>query len=224
MATRTLTLSAECPPQPEQRSQCGRCLRDRLLITPGVRDVTLNCREGEASATLVLDYDPRLIPLTELDAQIRRAGVSCQLQRASVVLGVDGMISPRYEQVIESALSKLPGVLASASFASRSLRVEFDRAQCALPEIVRRLDDLGLKLRPGGPASAGRPPGSERKNLQRLRELVLVHHKLAMAIVGGLLLALAVITRLAHGPAALRYAAVSAGFVIAGWDTAIDTF
>src|SRR5438874_5224521 len=105
--------------------------------------------------------------------------------RASVVLGVDGMVSPRYEHIVEAALAKLPGVLASASFASRSLRVEFDRSQCALPEIVRRLDDLGLKLRPGGPIKTA---PSDQKSLQRLRELILTHHKLVMALIGGLLL------------------------------------
>src|SRR5438270_10426012 len=144
--------------------------------------------------------------------------------RASVVLGVDGMISPRYEHIVEAALAKLPGVLASASFASRSLRVEFDRNQCALPEIVRRLDGLGLKLRPGGPASAGRPPETDRKNIQRLRELILANHKLAMAVIGGLLLAAAVTTRFTGGPPALRYLCVAAGFVIAGWYPAIDPF
>src|SRR6185436_14272572 len=112
-------------------------------------------------------YDPRLIPLNALDAEIHRAGGFCQHQRAQVVLGVDGMVSPRFEHVIEAALAKLPGVHASASFASRSLRVEFDRAQCALPEIVRRLDELGLRLRPGGPVKPA-STATDRKTLQRL--------------------------------------------------------
>ena len=141
MATRTLTLRSQCPDDPAERMRCGRCLRERLLATPGVRNVDLHCaEEGRDQSTLTLDYDPRVIPLTSLDAEIHRAGGCCQAQRASVVLGVDGMISPRYEHVIEAALAKLPGVDASASFASRSLRVEFDRSTCALPEIVRRLD------------------------------------------------------------------------------------
>jgi Zn2+/Cd2+-exporting ATPase len=222
MATRTLTLNTICPPEPARRAECNQCLRDRLLVTPGVRNVTFTDTADPQSATLKLTYDPRLMPLQELDAELRRAGVCCQSQRASVVLGIDGMVSPRSEQMIESALAKLPGVVASASFASRSLRVEFDRTQCALPEIVRRLDTLGLRLRAGGPIAA--PPRPDRKSLERLKELILTHHKLAMAIAGAVLLLAAVLTRVFDGPPSLRYTFVAAGFIIAGWYTAIDTF
>src|SRR5438105_6238015 len=39
--------------------------------------------------------------------------------KATVLLGVDGMVSPRNEHAIEASLAKLPGVKASASFSSR---------------------------------------------------------------------------------------------------------
>src|SRR5205085_8781610 len=55
-------------------------------------------------------------------------------------------------------------------------------------------------------------------------ELIITHHKLAMAIAGGLLLLAAVTIRFTDGPPALRYFSVFAGFIIAGWFTAIDTF
>lgn len=264
MATRTLTLTTLCPPEPARREECGRCVRDRLLATAGVRNVSFTPAESDpGAATVRLEYDPRLVPLHELDAELRRAGVCCKSLRASVVLGVDGMISARSEGAIEAALAKLPGVVASANFASRSLRVEFDRTQCALPEIVRRLDGLGLRLRSGASAAAatvdqpgagyargehvevsaraapaekspqrresapaGHSPGAPRegiKSLERLRALILTHHKLAMAAAGAILLLGAVVTRALEGPAALRYALVAAGFVVAGWYTAIST-
>jgi Cd2+/Zn2+-exporting ATPase len=125
--------------------------------------------------------------------------------------------------VIEQALSKLPGVVASASFPSRSLRVEFDRTQCArCQRSCGGWDTLGTAHPPGGPiAVAPRPP---RKMIQRATDLILTHHKLAMAAAGAILLLGAVITRAADGPAALRYVLVACGFVIAGWYTAIDAF
>ncbi|MEA2709770.1 MAG: hypothetical protein QOF78_2371, partial [Phycisphaerales bacterium] len=44
MATRTLTLTTICPPTPARRDECNQCVRDRLLVTPGVRNVTFtNC-------------------------------------------------------------------------------------------------------------------------------------------------------------------------------------
>ena len=226
MATRTVSIPTLFPPGSESggREQCAKCVRERLLTTPGVRKADLRHTNGDQAAVLELDYDPRLIPLDQLDAELRSAGVCChRQQRAEVVLGVEGMVSPRYEDVIESALAKLPGVVASASFASKSLRVEFDREQCALPEIARRLDSLGLKLRPGGPIKAPPAPAT-RKSIERLRDLLLVHHKLAMAIVGGLLILVAFLVHTFGGPPALRYACVFAGFILAGWYTAIDTF
>ncbi len=141
--------------------------------------------------------------------------------RARVVLGVEGMVSQRSERLVESVLARLPGVTARASFAAASLSVEFDRSRCALPEIARRLDELGFHLREGGPRQA--EPPKDRKSIERLRELILTHHKLAMALVGALLLMVATITRAVDGPPWLRLASVFAGFIIAGWYTAIDT-
>src|SRR4051812_8901148 len=122
MATRTVSIPTLFPAGNLPQEQCAKCVREQLLKTPGVRKADLHHANGDEHAMLELDYDPRLIPLERLDAELRSAGACCQVQRASVVLGVDGMVSPRYEEVIESALARLPGVVASASFASRSLR------------------------------------------------------------------------------------------------------
>ena len=159
MANHTLKVPARCPTDAIRRQSCGRCLRERLIGTPGIHDVKLTCADGGELATLELDYDPRLIPLHQLEHELSRADVCFNEQRGEVVLEIEGMISPRSEQVIESALAKLPGVTASASFASRSLRVEFDRRQCALPEIARRLDQLGFHLKLQSKAEAARPAG-----------------------------------------------------------------
>src|SRR4051812_8168641 len=145
--------------------------------------------------------------------------------RATVVLGIEGMVSPRSEHAVESALAKLPGVVGSASFAARTLRVEFDRNQCALPEIARRLDQLGYHIRPGGPKKpADQKIVTAPSAYLRCVTLIRSHHKVAMAIVGALMLLGAVLTRAFDGPTALRYALVAGGFVLAGWYTAVDTF
>ncbi len=221
MATRLLQLPATCPDDQGHRETCGRCLHDRLMGAPGVRDIRLDCKPGDTMATVMLEYDPRMITLRELDNEIRRSGACLSPNRAKVVLDIDGMISPRSEEMIERALAKLPGVVSSASFASRSLRVEFDRTRCALPEIARRLDEIGFRLRPFAPAA----PISQRRSLgQRWTKLAVEYHKLTVAIVGALLLIAAVITKFTDGPPVLRYVFVAASGVIAGWYTAKDTF
>lgn len=143
--------------------------------------------------------------------------------RAHVVLGINGMVSQRNEHAIEQAIAKLPGIYrVDANFPNRSLRVEFDRNLCALPEIVRRLDELGFALRPGGPLPAEEVP---RPSLaSRCLSLCTARTELTCAVAGAILLIGAVLTRWLDGPPALRYALVGAAFVVAGWFTAIDTF
>src|SRR4051812_41790332 len=133
MSTRTLTISADCCEDCREHDRVGDCLRRQLTLTAGVRDVRFRHDDGAAQATIELEYDPRLVTLGELHAELERAGGCFSKRRAVVVLGIDGMASPRSEQAIEAALAKMPGVVASASFASRSLRIEFDRERCALP-------------------------------------------------------------------------------------------
>lgn len=131
------------------------------------------------------------------------------------------MVSPKSERTIEAVLSKLPGVRARASFESRSLHVQFDRRHCALPEIVRRLDDLGLRVHARMEHVAPLP---ESTLVSRAKDLFSHHYVLIMAIVGALCLLGAAIVRWTEGPAILRYVLVSLSFLLAGWFTAIDTF
>ena len=61
MATQTVRLATVYPPEPGNRQQCADCLKERLLITPGVRGVEIS-DTGGAGATIELEYDPGMIP------------------------------------------------------------------------------------------------------------------------------------------------------------------
>lgn len=139
--------------------------------------------------------------------------------RTRVIIGIEGMVSPRSEQHVEAALAKLPGVTARASYASKSLKVEFDRNLCAMPEIARRLDRIGYRLRP-----FEKQPPQPTSTTSWLCQWVKEHHKLLMALGGGVLLLGAVINNWLGGPGAVRGVLLTASFIIAGWYTAIDTF
>ncbi len=104
-----------------------------------------------------------------------------------LLLYVDGMVSPRNEHAIESALAKLPGVKAYASFAARTLKVEFDRRTCALPEVARQLDKLGLRLHTTRP-SVTEGELNARSFLRKWTDKAIEHRKLSMAIVGSICL------------------------------------
>src|SRR5262245_29323735 len=110
MATRSIPVSASCPRDGSpQHGKCGLCLREQLRGRAGIRELNLRPTDG-GQATLELDYDPRLISLAELNEEVKRVGLCLSPDRAQMVLGIDGMVSPRSEQVIETVLSRLPGV------------------------------------------------------------------------------------------------------------------
>ena len=97
MAVTTLKLDATCPSDPDHRGRCANCLREQLSVTPGIQRIDLHCHDGSDQAVLELEYDPRLLSLAELNAEANRAGACLSPMRASIVLGVDGMASPRAE-------------------------------------------------------------------------------------------------------------------------------
>jgi Cd2+/Zn2+-exporting ATPase len=243
MAIQTIRVSASCPGigpdgAPDQKEVCGRCLREQLHGRNGIRSATLRCHgngdgngDGDGNGNgngngedvhLELDYDPRVITLAEIDQEIRNVGFCLSPDRAQMVLGIEGMVSPRSEQVIETVLSKLPGVVASASYASRSLRIEFDRRQCALPEIVRRLDEMGFHLRQAG----GKPQSDVvPSRIEKLRSWLFEYRNIVTPMVGGMMLLGAFFVHKFGGPQLewLRMALIIPAFFLTGYETAKDT-
>lgn len=230
MAIRTIKVAASCPAlrrdEEDQTEACGRCLREQFVGRVGIKEAALHCDDDSDQVHLQLQYDPSEITPADIDQQAREVGTCLSPDRAQMILGIDGMVSPRSEQVIETVLSKLPGVTASASFASRSLRIEFDRRQCALPEIVRRLDELGFHLRQGHirPEAHGVHP--RRATGRTWAPWLMEYHKLLLAFVGGVLILSAFfVHRFAGlGYEWLRIALIVPAFLLTGWDTAKDTF
>jgi Cd2+/Zn2+-exporting ATPase len=225
MALRVVQIPTSCPREPAHRELCELRVQERLGRVAGIREVKLRCEDGDSQAVLELNYDPRLITLSALEREVKDAGMLLSPYRAELVLPVAGMVSPRSEGAIEAMLSKLPGVVASASFASRSVRVEFDRRQCALPEIVRRLDQLGLRIvERRAPAVAPLPAvGFIKRSASRIGGWAIEHRRLVMAIGGGVFLLAAFLVHVRNGPRPLRLGLVIASYLLVGWITFQDT-
>ena len=145
--------------------------------------------------------------------------------RAKLILAVEGMLSPGTERAVETTLAKLPGVSAKASFDSQTVQVEFDRASCAIPEIVRRLDALGLRLRGDGARSPLQKPAvaSSSATLPDVLNALLHNRQIMMALLGGVLLIGALLAHVYHGPAALRLGLIIPAYFLTGWFTFKDT-
>jgi Cd2+/Zn2+-exporting ATPase len=215
MSTRCVTIPLQSPDDPYQKEVCASCIREQLQRRPGIQRVEVDS-SGDDS-TIELHFDPQLLSLAQVRRYVERAGGCISPDIAHVMFHVEGMASPRCEQSIEVMLGRLPGVAASASFASRSVRVEFDRRQCVLPEIVRRLDRLGFRVRMPADADDGEQSGQSSPLLPDwLRG---EQAMLWVTLAGGLLLLGAWLTHGLGGPSSLRYGLLVASYLCGTWFT-----
>src|SRR5437764_11079 len=74
MATHSITLPATCPENPAEDQQCGTCVRERLRDMPGISGMKFSPQSGTTLAEVNFAYDPDIIPLAKLRAQLNRAG------------------------------------------------------------------------------------------------------------------------------------------------------
>ncbi|MCE9590666.1 MAG: heavy metal translocating P-type ATPase [Planctomycetes bacterium] len=222
MPRKTFRFPLRFPVDPARRALCARRIGEQLASRPGiaaVRVVETGSHPGPSHADVVeLDYDPDLINLGQIEGLVGVAGGLLDESVARLVLQVSGLISPRQEHTVNAVLARLPGVHASASYGSQQVRVEFDRRACALPEIVRRLDHLGVRVLSHDQAAAR---ASARVQTGVIREAMRQPH-LILAVVGGLLLIAGLVVNWTHGPPLLRVALLTASYATSGWFTGID--
>ena len=219
MPVQTLQLPVTLAPCHECGDDCTHCITDRLGKHPGIDSVRVE-RGDDGVGTLWLAYDPGMMSLAQINAVLRQAGGCLSGNLAHVVMPVRGMTSPRMEHTIEQHLAKIPGVRAIASYASATVRIEFDRNRCALPQIVDRLDGLGLRI--ASPQDTG-PLQRDAARLPGWLTLALSSRELVFACVGACFLLAAAITLWTGGPPWLRYALLVPAYVLCGWHAAIDT-
>ena len=196
-----------------------RCLIQR----PGVLQVQIVPDANDQSqATIELDYDPDLLSLTQINGYIQQAGGNFDPSIGILTLRLSGVLTPQNEHTVQKLLNKLPGVTAIVSFASQTLRVEFDRKQCALPEIVRRLDHMGLQV-DADRATTGQAVSPKRKwHLPNWLTIALSQRDLTLAIAGGCFLIAAVFVVLFDGPPPVRWAFLAISYTCCGWYLAPD--
>ena len=199
-----------CPDNPHgNAAKCANCVKERIGWRPGIRDVELTS-EGE-SATLRLSYDPRLLTLTQLEAELQRVEPCIHTNRTQTVLSIDGMASPTCERRIHSTLAGMAGVVAAASYASGTIRLEYDPETWALAEIIARIEKMGYRVRDQRPTEVGAelaaapvvaplPPAVGP--IDWLRD----HVEVLLVAVAGMLLLAGILTPRFHGPQWLRLA------------------
>lgn len=195
--------------------------------TPGVRTVHVD-QDGE-QPMLRVELDEQSVSIEDLARWAEHAGIGLRERWGSVVLAVDGMASPQSEKAIEASLGALAGVRASASFPSRTVRIEFDRSRCQLADVAVRLGQLGFRVEPISKREAERREARARvaTRLQRVInawKIARESPELMGAILGSLALISGVLVeRLLDVPHWASLPLILAAYPLAGWNTARDT-
>src|SRR5690606_3074677 len=133
-------------------------------------------------------------------------------------------------KAVEAALSSLPGVHASASFPSQTLRVEFDRTVCQLPDVALRLGQLGFRVEPLTEREAKRRAirarlATRRQKLANAWRAFRESPELLGATLGAIFLGLGVLLwKVFEAPQIVALPLILAAYPLAGWHTARDTF
>lgn len=213
------------PDDPGERSRRLGRMQMHVRSLPGVRAVEVV--DERRQPILRLEIDQRSTPLASVERLARHAGVELRQRFGSVVFTVEGMASPQSEEAIEGALAGLPGVHATASFPSKTLRVEFDRTRCQLPDVAVRLAKMGFRIAPGR-SEVRRPPGP----LERLRMLDVsravawarAHPQPMTTALGALALIVGFILEKTGAPLVVTTPVYLVSYCLAGWHTARDTF
>jgi Cd2+/Zn2+-exporting ATPase len=141
------------------------------------------------------------------------------------------------QRVIEASLNRLPGVRATACYASGTLRLVFDQRLCPLPEVVRVLDKLGYEPRfrearrcadgvplpapavTAQPKAPAQQPSTLGQRFKRFWAYAASHRELVLVFVSGLLLLAGGVTYWTGGPGWLRIAFILGSAALSSTET-----
>lgn len=227
MSQALLEIPITCPDSPGRCIECAECVRQRLVGRPGIHEVSVKPAGDHASITL--NYDTRQFSLAELEGEVRRQGGCFSPERGRAVLAVEGMVSPQSEQLIETVLNRIPGVVATASYASGLVRLEFDSSRCAVPQVVERLEKLGYHVRPGAPTAlaerkAAKPVVVRRDpTVTRVLRWLAKNPELAMPLIGACFLLAGYLVHVTEGPGWVRGILLVASFLCSSRFTGVET-
>ena len=225
MPRKTIQTPLILPHDPHGPATFIHTVEQRLAKRPGVHHVKITVPRSSTATTnaiIELNYDPDLLSMSQIENCIQQAGGRVDPSIGRLVLPLRGMLTPQTQHTAQTMLNKLPGVTASVSFASQNLRLEFDRSRCALPEIIRQLDRLGLTV---GPDRSGIEPRDQKTKptLPEWLKIIASQPNFTLAIIGGLCLLIAGIVYLAGGPNWLRLTLLTVSYISCGWYLVPDT-
>lgn len=150
---------------------CGACVESiegMLRPQEGIQSVKV----ALLSERGVVEYDPSRWNPEKIASEIEDIGFDATvippLREDSIVLRVYGMTCASCTNTVESGLSSVPGILSvSASLATNTVTIQFDRAFIGPREMVERIEDMGFDAMVSDQNDA-----TQVQSLQRTKEVL----------------------------------------------------
>lgn len=190
METKTLSLPVILPKGFDACERCVNRLKDSLLQMDGVQSVEVDTQ----ASTMTLAYDPRMLPLEEVEKRASMIGVELGERFEHKTYELVGLDCPDCAMKLEKGIGRMSGVLwVSMNFASSKMSVEYEPAKTNLPAISKRVRDLGYDVRepeaPGAVAEERRRPHvHEPRGRWLLRRQTALTTVSGVALLAGLIL------------------------------------
>ena len=156
---------------------CVGTIEDHLSRIRGVN----RCQVSLGSQKAVLEYDPAVAGIAELEEAVRKAGYSVIYERMTAE--VQGLSDAGGARKLEERLRSVPGVkTASVNFGSSRAAVEYNPALLSMADIRRTISDLGCRT---VTEEMGRPVEELEAREARGRLIVAAVFSVPVILLGG---------------------------------------
>lgn len=140
---------------------CANRIEKGLGKLEGVSEASVNFALEQASVS----FDPAVVDMGKLERKIEDLGYGTV--KAAVDLQIGGMTCAACATRIEKGLNKLPGVQrATVNLALESAHVEYSATAVTVPELIKKVEQLGYQASPKGEKEAQDPAEHRRKAIR----------------------------------------------------------
>lgn len=134
------------PQVPDEKDTCVERLINELQGKEGIEKVHIADVEENDTPLLCLHYDPEIISLDRIQSLADRTGAAITEKYGHLLIEVDGIRHTRQTRTIEKSLLGINGVLEATVSASGMIRLEFDKKETKIDEIIKQIKKQGLQI------------------------------------------------------------------------------
>lgn len=159
-------------------ANCSSTITEALTEREGVGEVNVNFATDEGT----VEYDPERISLAEIYETVEESGYEPVAETLSV--GITDMTCANCSQTVESAVSKVPGVVSvDANFATDEAQVRYNPAVADRDDVYDAIEDAGYSpVRDTGGEESESDRRKDARNAEVRRQLRLVLFGVALSV------------------------------------------